>query len=204
VKAAVYCSSSNPGKLREFALAAGEFGELPFVVEPLPGLKEIRPPAENGDTFEENAAAKALYYSQFTSVLVFADDSGLEVDALAGAPGVCSARYAGRDASDEANNALLLERLAGSRDRRARFVCVLALAQAGHILGHFRGVVEGEMLQEARGRNGFGYDPLFFYPPLGCSFGEIAPAEKFRVSHRGQALRILFAHLRSLVADNSR
>src|SRR5277367_3339489 len=122
----VYCATGNPGKLREFQLA----GELLNIdIEPLPGLNNIAPPEETGTTFEENARLKAAYYSRFAPGLLFADDSGLAVDALGGAPGVYSARYAGEHATDEANNRLVLERLGNNTNRTARFVCVIALAQ---------------------------------------------------------------------------
>jgi len=199
MKRILYYCSSNPGKLREFSLAAQQAADLHLQIEPLPQLRHIPPPSEDGTTFEENATAKALYYSQFTTELVFADDSGLEVDALGGSPGVCSARFAGSNATDAANNDLLLRRLAGSTDRGSRFVCVLGLAQAGRSLVSFRGVVEGEILFQLRGESGFGYDPLFFYAPLNRSFGELASDQKFAVSHRGQALAALFQYLRSTV-----
>jgi XTP/dITP diphosphohydrolase len=189
----VLCATGNPGKLREFHLAAEVLG---IDVEPLEGLKSIPAPEETGATFEENACLKAVYYSRFTTELLFADDSGLAVDALGGEPGVHSARYAGEQANDAANNALLLERLAGKPHRKARFVCVIALAQEGRILGTFRGEVEGEILTERRGTEGFGYDPLFFYPPFGCTFGEVEGPKKFDVSHRGKALRGLLEYLK--------
>ena len=123
------------------------------------------------------------------------DDSGLEVDALGGEPGVYSARYAGEHATDDENNRLVLQRLGETADRRARFVCVIALAEAGRILKTFRGTVEGEMLRAARGPGGFGYDPLFYYAPFGCSFGEVDGERKFAVSHRGNALRGMLRYL---------
>jgi XTP/dITP diphosphohydrolase len=126
---------------------------------------------------------------------LFADDSGLEVDALGGAPGVYSARFAGPGATDDANNRLLLEKMRGVGDRSARFVCVIALADGGRLRETFRGAVEGEILEEPRGPHGFGYDPLFYYPPFGCSFGEAAAERKLTVSHRGAALRALFQRL---------
>ena len=180
----LYCATGNPGKLREFRLA----GELLHIdVEPLSGMKEIVPPEETGATFEENACLKAAYYSRFAPGLLFADDSGLAVDALDGAPGVYSARFAGPHATDSDNNALLLSRLDGNLQRTARFVCVIALAEAGEVLQTFRGEVEGEILTAARGPGGLtGYDPLFYYPPFGCSFGEVDDAKKFGVSHRGK------------------
>jgi XTP/dITP diphosphohydrolase len=119
------------------------------------------------------------------------------VDALGGAPGVRSARFAGERAGDDANNLLLLDRLAGATDRTARFVCVVALAERGKLLGTFRGSVEGRILDAPRGRDGFGYDPLFFYPPLDCTFAEIPGARKQEVSHRGQALKAMVEYLLS-------
>jgi XTP/dITP diphosphohydrolase len=187
----LYACTTNSGKLREFLLASAQAQLADILIEPLPGLDAIAPPDETGATFEENAALKASYYSQFTEKLVFADDSGLEVSALGGAPGVRSARYAGEGAKDDENNALLLRNLSGVRQRHARFVSVVALARGGHIPHTSRGAVEGEILAEARGFGGFGYDPLFYYPPFGCSFGEIDKERKFTVSHRGQALRAL-------------
>jgi XTP/dITP diphosphohydrolase len=192
----IYVCSTNRGKLAEFALSSREAGLSDILIEPHPGLGHISAPQENGNSFEENARAKAIYYSAFTSELVLADDSGLEVEALSGEPGVYSARYAGENAADSANNELLLRRLDNARDRRARFVCVVALAEAGRVLHTAHGSAEGEILWESRGEGGFGYDPLFFYPPLQRSFAELTPGEKFAVSHRGKALRELFNWLR--------
>jgi len=163
---------------------------------PLPGLKDLPQFEETGATFEANAMAKALYYSAYAPGLLFAEDSGLEVEALGGAPGVRSARFAGEGATDEANNRLLLEKLRGVSDRRARFVCVVALAEKGRLLATFRGAVEGRILEAPRGHNGFGYDPVFYYPPFRATFAQVAPARKFSVSHRGQALRGLLTWLR--------
>lgn len=184
----IYACSSNPGKLREFGLPA------------LPGLKDIPPPEETGDTFEKNAAGKAIYYSTFTEGIVLADDSGIEVDALGGAPGVYSARYAtppreDRHAQDAANNTLLLKNLQGQPDRTARFVCAIALAQKAKLLHVVRGFVEGQVIESLQGTHGFGYDPLFFYPPFGCTFAEVEGPRKFEVSHRGSALRQALAWL---------
>jgi XTP/dITP diphosphohydrolase len=189
----VYCATSNPGKLREFQLAAPDFD-----VRPLPA--NVPPPEENGATFEENAASKAEYYGGFVDGYLFADDSGLEVDALGGAPGVHSARFAGDGATDQKNNFLLLSRLQGASDRSARFVCVIALARNAALVKTFRGTVEGRILQEARGSGGFGYDPLFYYEPFGCTFGEASIASKMRVSHRAQALEAMFTFLRNSAA----
>ena len=188
----IWCATGNPGKLREFRLAGEVLG---IEIEPLAGLKSLVAPEETGATFEANAKIKAEYYSRFAPGPLFADDSGLEVDALGGEPGVYSARYAGEGATDDANNKLLISRLAGATQRTARFVCVIALAEAGHSIKTFRGTVEGEILHEPRGPGGFGYDPLFFYPPFGCSFGEVEGEKKFAVSHRGNALRAMLAWL---------
>ncbi len=193
----LYCATTNQGKLREFRLAIETLSAGKWITEPVEGFKQIPVYEETGATFEENAAGKAVYYSMHAPGPLFADDSGLMVDALGGAPGVHSARYAGVHAGDEANNRLLLERLAGVTDRAARFVCVVALAERGKLLGTFRGVVEGRMLDAPRGTDGFGYDPLFFYPPFNCTFAEIPGAKKQEVSHRGQALRAMVEFLLS-------
>jgi XTP/dITP diphosphohydrolase len=186
----LWCATTNPGKLREFRLAGAD-------VEALPAMRDIPPSPEDGVTFEENAAQKAVYYSRLTEGLLFADDSGLEVDALNGAPGVYSARYAGEHAGDAANNALLLQRLEDHTDRTARFVCVIALAESGKLIHTFRGTVEGEILRAPRGEGGFGYDPLFFYPRFGQTLAEIPAENKFEVSHRGHALREMLAWLKN-------
>jgi XTP/dITP diphosphohydrolase len=177
----LYCATSNPGKLREFQLAAGAGWE--FV--PLTG---IPPCEETGETFEENAIQKAVHYSGHAPGLLFAEDSGLEVDALGGAPGVRSARFAGDGASDGDNNRLLIERLRGSSDRSARYVCVIAVAEAGKVLRTFRGEVAGKIIDEPRGENGFGYDPYFYYEALSLTFAQASPEQKLRVSHRGRAV----------------
>jgi XTP/dITP diphosphohydrolase len=188
----LYCATGNPGKLREFRLAGQVLG---IEIEPLPNLQSIAAPEETGTTFEENARIKAIAYSLLADGPVFADDSGLEVDALGGEPGVYSARYAGPNAHDTDNNALLLRNLEGKPDRTARFVCVIALAEAGIVKATFRGSVEGQILREGHGPNGFGYDPLFYYPPFGCSFGEADAERKFAISHRGNALRAMLNYL---------
>jgi XTP/dITP diphosphohydrolase len=187
----LYCATTNPGKLREFRLALADS----FVVEPLPELGSISPCEETGATFEENAIQKALYYSKHCVGPLFTDDSGLEVDALRGEPGVYSARYAGPDATDEANNRLLLALMRGVLERTARFVCVVALAESGRLVCTFRGEVEGQLTEEPRGTNGFGYDPLFNYPPFGCTFGEAPLEQKMKVSHRSKALEAMREYL---------
>ncbi|MBS1835842.1 MAG: RdgB/HAM1 family non-canonical purine NTP pyrophosphatase [Acidobacteria bacterium] len=189
----LYCATGNPGKLREFQLAAQIENRR---VEIVPNLKDIPAPEETGTTFEENAMLKALYYSAFAPGPVFCDDSGLEVDALNGAPGVHSARYAGTHGDDQANNRLLLENLKGNPNRTARFVCAIALAEKGEPVLTVRGTVEGEIVaDEPKGPHGFGYDPLFYYPPFGCTFGEADATRKHEVSHRANAFRLLLSRL---------
>lgn len=192
----LFCATGNPGKLREFRMAAG-YPPAPIDIELLPNFRQIPPCIEDGITFEENAIRKAEHYGPNANGLLFADDSGLEVDALGGAPGVYSARFAGPNATDAENNHLLLERLRGVTNRDARFVCVIALAEGNRVHQLFRGVVEGSIAHEPQGSDGFGYDPLFYYAPFGCTFGEAAAERKFAVSHRGQALRAMFDWLSS-------
>lgn len=189
----LYCATGNQGKLREFQAAANDID-----VQPLPGVADLPAAPETGATFEENAIQKALYYGAFAEGWLFADDSGLEVDALGGAPGIYSARYAGEGAGDEANNRLLLERMRGVENRSARFVCAIALARSGRLVRTFRATVEGTLLEAPRGSQGFGYDPLFYSPELACSLAEAPPRRKLAVSHRGKAFRALLAYLRSL------
>lgn len=191
----VLVASSNSGKMADFAAAALVFETE---VAPLPGIKQIQPPEETGSTFEENARLKAEYYSRHTpGDILIADDSGLVVDALGGEPGVRSARYA-EDAGisthdpDAANNALLLrnaERIP-DRQRQCAFVCAIAAAQNGTTLHTFTARARGMLLRGARGNNGFGYDPLFYFPQLSKSFAELSREEKLKVSHRGAAFRM--------------
>ena len=188
----LYCATTNQGKLREFRLAAG----LGWDVESL-NLTGVLAPDETGSTFEENAIQKALYYAPHAPGPLFAEDSGLEVTALGGAPGIYSARYAGLASTDDANNQLLMERLAGTADRRARYVCALAIVSQGQVQGVFRGEMEGEILEAPRGAGGFGYDPFFYYPPFEATLAEVAVERTFTVSHRRRALDELFAWLRA-------
>ena len=184
-------ATSNPGKLRDFAGAAAEQG---IAIATLPDFDSLPTVSEDGATFEANARKKAEHYSRFApSQIVLADDSGLEVIALGGAPGVHSARYAATaaegNADDRANNARLLRELTNVADRSARFVCAIAAARDGRTLSTFRGEALGRVLEAPRGAGGFGYDPLFFVPALGKSFAELTPEEKAAVSHRGAAFR---------------
>ena len=191
--AAVLIATSNKGKLRDFAAAAAEHG---IAVAGLPNFSSLPQVPEDETTFEANARKKAEAYSRFApGDIVLADDSGLEVAALTGAPGVRSARYAAHfseeNASDTANNARLLDELQNVPDhkRQAQFVCVIVAARDGQALASFRGEAQGVILYAPRGSGGFGYDPLFYFPPLGKTFAELSAAEKARVSHRGQAFR---------------
>lgn len=183
-------ASGNPGKLREYqVLAAGHALELQL----LSGYAAVPEFPENAPTFAENAAGKALYYSKLSNELVFADDSGLVVPSLGGAPGVQSARFAGPGASSGERNAKLLGELPGKRgaERAAYFVCVIAAARQGRCEIVVSEKVDGEILETPRGTGGFGYDPVFFYPPLGKSFAELSADEKNVHSHRGKAFRRL-------------
>jgi len=186
----LFLASGNPGKLKEFQiLAAGHALELQL----LPGFAEVPEFEENAPTFAENAAGKALNYSRRCREVVFADDSGLVVAALDGAPGVLSARYAGPGASNEQRIAKLLAELHSKQGepRAAQFVCVIAAAQQGRALAVVSARAEGEILEAPRGSGGFGYDPVFFLPALGKSFAELQPEEKNQFSHRGKAFRRL-------------
>lgn len=189
-------ASSNPGKVEEFrALAAKCAPKAGVTIELLENLDGLPLFEENKPTIAENAAGKALHYSRLASGLVFADDSGLVVPALGGAPGVHSARYAGAGASNEERIAKLLRELSGKRgeERRAYFVCAIALARDGQPLAVVTDRVDGEILEVPRGSGGFGYDPVFYFPPLKKTFAEIAGHEKNDVSHRGKAFRKLLA-----------
>ena len=190
----LFCATSNRGKLREFALAAERLGRGEWQFTPVTG---IEPCDETGSTFAENAGQKAVYYSRHADGLLFAEDSGLSVDALDGAPGVYSARFAGEGATDEQNNRLLIQQLAGvpTEQRSARYVCAIALARNGEVLATFEGTVEGRIVDEPQGSNGFGYDPYFFYPPFECTFAQATPEQKLSVSHRGKAVEAMLRYV---------
>jgi len=186
----LYLASGNAGKLREFQiLAAGHALELDL----LPGYAAMPEFEETAPTFAENAVGKALYYSQHCGGIVFADDSGLVVPSLGGAPGVLSARYAGTGASSEQRNTKLLGELRGKKgpERAAYFVCVIAAAVGGRANVVVSAKVDGEILEQPRGSGGFGYDPVFYFPALGKAFAELSAEEKNRQSHRGKAFRRL-------------
>lgn len=192
----ILIATSNPGKIRDFAGAASVLG---IEVAPLPNFASLPPVIEDGATFEANARKKAEAYSRHAAgEMVLADDSGLEVDALGGAPGVHSARYAADEphaaeanTDDQANNAKLVRKIqpVPPEKRTARFVCWIAAAQEGRTLAVFEGKAEGVILEQALGSNGFGYDPLFYFPAIGKTFAELNAAEKSAYSHRGAAFR---------------
>jgi len=184
----LFVASSNPGKLREYRALAEPAGAAVHL-EFLSGFDSLPPFEEIWPTFAENAAGKVLHYSRAASDLVIADDSGIVVPALGGAPGVQSARYAGPNASDADRIRKLLGEMRGKKgeERRARFVCVVAVAEGRGMLGIFSASAEGMLLEEPRGENGFGYDPIFLLPPLGKTFAEISRVEKNLHSHRGKA-----------------
>ena len=188
-------ASQNPGKLNEMRLLVEG---LPFRVVGPRELGLLEAPDETGATFLENAAIKALAYARLSGRLTVADDSGLSVDALGGAPGLHSSRFGGEGASDRDRNLLLLDKLRGqpSERRGARFTSAVAVARGAELLFQAQESVEGFIAEDMRGGNGFGYDPLFFYPPFGRTFGEVQREEKDRVSHRGKA----FARLRAFLA----
>ena len=191
-------ASQNPGKLNEMKLL---LEGLPFRVLSPRDLGILTAPEETGATFLENATLKALEYSRRSGRLTVADDSGLSVDVLGGAPGLYSSRFGGEGASDLDRNRLLLERLEGvpPEKRGARFTSAVAVARDGRVIFQAQESVEGLIAPEMRGPNGFGYDPLFFYPPFGRTFGEASREEKDRVSHRGKA----FVRLREFLAGLS-
>jgi XTP/dITP diphosphohydrolase len=192
----VLIATSNAGKLRDFAGAAAPCG---IGVEVIPHFSSLPPVIEDGTTFEANARKKAeTYSSSVPGEIVIADDSGLEVDALAGAPGVHSARYAADEphtaesnTDDEANNAKLIREIkrVPAEERTGRFVCWIAAACNGETLAVFEGKAEGIILERPQGHNGFGYDPLFFFPTIQKTFAELTAEEKAEYSHRGAAFR---------------
>jgi XTP/dITP diphosphohydrolase len=181
-------ASSNAGKLREYRELARN---SPLELDLLPNFRELVEFEENAPTFAENAVGKALYYGRFTDELLMAEDSGLVVPALGGAPGVYSARYAGPKGTDADCVRKLLDAMEGKTgtERRARFVCVIALAHRGRALAVVSDFVEGMITEELRGARGFGYDPVFLLPDIGCTSAEIPQEEKNRLSHRGKAFR---------------
>jgi len=187
-------ATTNANKIREIRALLDGAGVDLVTLEAWP---RIPAPEETGSTFDENARQKALYYAAATGELTVAEDSGLEIDALGGAPGVESARFGGAALPYADKFALIYERLraAGRVDSSARFVCALALVRDGRVEFHTRGTVEGRIASAPSGTNGFGYDPIFLYPPYGCTLAQATAEQKAAVSHRGQAFRELRSYL---------
>jgi len=188
-------ATTNANKVREIR---GLLTAVPLELTTLAAWPNLAAPEETGATFEENARAKARYYAAATGELTVAEDSGLEIDALDGAPGVESARYGGADTPYPEKFSMIYQslRARGAADSAARFVCAVAVARGGEILFETRGTVDGRIAPEPRGSGGFGYDPIFFYPPFGQTLAE-AGDRKAAVSHRGVAFRALEAYLQS-------
>jgi len=185
----IVVATHNNGKLREFQNLLLPLKSKVLSLNDLTITNEFE---ESGNTFAENARSKAIDCSYLTQFPVLADDSGLEVEALGGRPGIFSARYAGPGASDSDRVCKILEEMENSsRGREARFVCALALAQEGHLLHECEGECRGTITKEPRGQNGFGYDPIFFFPELGKTFAELNETEKNQYSHRARAIALL-------------
>jgi XTP/dITP diphosphohydrolase len=200
----LFLASSNSGKLTEYRALVEEDAHgvkdasAPRVeIDLLPGFDSLPPFEEDAPTFAENAAGKALHYSRLAAGVVFADDSGLVVPAMGGAPGVHSARFAGPGATNAERIAKLLGELHGKigSERAAYFVCAIAVAQKGRATAIVTARVDGEILEEPRGGGGFGYDPVFYFPALKKTFADLLPEEKNRISHRGKAFRKLLTGL---------
>ena len=196
-KGRLLVATTNTGKLREIRSL---LADVPMELVTLRDLPPLEEPEETGLTFEENARLKALYYFAHSGMTTVAEDSGLVIDGLDGEPGVRSARSLRPDASYPERFAEIFRRLAGppEKDRAARFVCTLAVADAGEIIYEARGTVEGEIAHEARGSAGFGYDPIFYYPPYGSTLADVTEDAKLAVAHRGQAFRKLASWLSAL------
>jgi non-canonical purine NTP pyrophosphatase, rdgB/HAM1 family len=191
--ASLLVATTNADKLREIRSL---LTDLPIELVTLARWPDLPPPEETGRTFAENARLKARYYAAATGLLTVAEDSGLEIDALGGAPGVHSARFGGTHTSYAQKFALIYERLGASPPggSSARFICALALAEGDAVLFESQGTVEGRIASEPKGEGGFGYDPIFFYPPFGCTLAE-AGERKSAVSHRAAAFRALRVYL---------
>jgi len=198
----ILAATTNQGKVREIKDA---LEGLSLEVRTLADYPDLSVFPEAGRTFEENARGKCLFYSRAAGGLVLAEDSGLEIAALNGAPGVYSARFSGEDATDDKNIDKVLGLLAEvpPAERGARFVCCVALSHREQIVAEIRGMVEGTISAERRGRAGFGYDPIFYYPPAAQTFGQLTPEEKNAVSHRGRALRELKSFLERYLSEQA-
>jgi XTP/dITP diphosphohydrolase len=200
----ILIATSNSGKLRDFAGIASPLG---IEIASIPGFSSLPPVVEDGLTFEQNARKKAEAYSALAlGEIVLADDSGLEVDALSGAPGIHSARYASEEphraefnSDDKSNNDRLIRELQNvlREKRTARFVCVIAAARDGRTLATFHGQVEGIIMDQCEGTEGFGYDPLFYSPEIQRTFAQVSAQQKAEYSHRGEAFRKFLSWYRS-------
>lgn len=190
----VLIATTNHGKLREIRQI---LRDVPWALKTLADFPMLQAPEETGTSFAENARQKALYYARATGMVAMAEDSGFEVDALGGEPGIYSARYLREHASytERFNDIYKRVRDSGAADLPARFVCALAVAKGGEIDFETSAKVDGTLAPAPAGPNGFGYDPIFFYPPYGRTFGEVSDAEKMAVSHRGQAMRAFREYL---------
>ncbi|WP_414046157.1 XTP/dITP diphosphatase [Macrococcus equi] len=180
----IVIATGNEGKINDFKHIFKDYNVI--------GIKSLLPDfdvEETGTTFEQNAALKAEHGSKLLNKIVISDDSGLEVDALNNAPGVYSARYSGEGATDASNLQLVLDNMKDKEDRRARFVCVIAVSIPGEATQTFRGEVEGELLYEPKGENGFGYDPIFYIANQGKTTAQMTGEEKAQISHRGKAIQ---------------
>jgi XTP/dITP diphosphohydrolase len=184
----ILLATGNQGKIREIMEI---LDGLPAVIRRLSEFPDLPEAVESGSTFEQNAVLKATHYARLTGLATLAEDSGIEIDALDGAPGVYSARFAGEHGDDQANNAKVLELLGGVPEQRrtGRFRCVAVLTCGDRVVARAEGTVEGRILKSPRGEGGFGYDPLFYVPEMGCTTAELDREQKNRISHRGKALR---------------
>ncbi|RMH69800.1 MAG: XTP/dITP diphosphatase [Gemmatimonadetes bacterium] len=198
----IVLATRNRHKIDEIQTLLQEMNIRVLSLQDFPGLPDV---VEDRETFTGNAEKKAVEIAQFTGMMALGDDSGLCVDALDGAPGVYSARFAGEPANDAKNNQKLLRLLDDTpvAKRTAHFVCVMSLATPEQVLHTVEGRVNGQILYKPRGQNGFGYDPLFYYPPYDATFAEIPPAKKNAVSHRANALKLMVAYIRQMPPNPS-
>jgi XTP/dITP diphosphohydrolase len=192
-------ATTNPGKIKELEV---RLQSLPLGIFSLKDLKLTHIFPEEGKTFLENARGKCLYYSQYWKGLTLAEDSGIEIDCLDGAPGVYSSRFAGREATDEDNlrEVLQLMKRTPTEKRQARFVSCMVLSRSGKIIKEIQERVDGIITREKRGQEGFGYDPIFYYPTLRKTFAQLSPEQKNDVSHRGRALNKMCIFLHDLLS----
>lgn len=196
----IIIATNNKGKAKDFEALFGPLGYEVLTLHDVANEMDIE---ETGTTFEENALLKATALAEHLQTIVIADDSGLEIDALNGRPGIFSARYAGEEKSDEANMDKVLQELehVDPLNRTARFVCAIAVASPTNDPFTVRGTCEGIIATERKGENGFGYDPIFFVPSLNKMMAELSPEEKGAISHRGNAIKLLAVNLKELLKE---